>query len=148
MESRKQRVHRWATMVAIGAFSLSTGASYLVPSTPTRLAQLEALSWVPLPALGVLWVVIGVLCLLAVPVRRIQPWALGAAAGLTIAWAVSFATSVLLTDITRSWVSAKNYGTIAALIALHAAAPARSGAIREIKVYGDVGEPSDRDHAR
>lgn len=144
METRRCRVHRAATMAVIAVFAIATGASYLVPSTPTRLAQLEAIAWVPMPALGVAWVVAGVACLLSIPYRQLQPLAIAIVGSLTVAWAASFATSVILSDVTRSWVSAKNYAAIAALIALHATAPVRSGEVREVVVY-DLGHEHDRD---
>lgn len=144
METRRCRVHRAATMAVIAVFGIATGASYLVPSTPTRLAQLEAIAWVPMPALGVAWVVAGAACLLSTPYRQLQPLAIAIVGSLTVAWAASFATSVILSDVTRSWVSAKNYAAIAALIALHATAPVRSGEVREVVVY-DLGHEHDRD---
>ncbi|MFC3848903.1 hypothetical protein ACFORJ_01800 [Corynebacterium hansenii] len=144
MSSRREKLHRTAMMAVIGGFAITTGSAYLVPSTPASLAQLEAISWIPMPALGVLWIVSGLLAVLAIPVRRIQPVAIGLVGSLTVAWAASFATSVLLTDITRAWVSAKNYAAIAALIALHASAPVRAGTIKEVIVY-DVGH-DDPDH--
>lgn len=146
METRRCRVHRAATMAVIAVFAIATGASYLVPSTTTRLAQLEAIAWVPMPALGVAWVVAGAACLLSIPYRQLQPFAIGFVGSLTVAWAVSFATSILLSDVTRAWVSAKNYGAIAALIALHATAPVRGGTVKEVIVY-DLG-PGDPDHGR
>lgn len=146
MRCRRATIHRAAMMGTIGGFAIATGASYLVPSSPTSLAQLEAISWLPMPALGVLWVVAGILVWVSIPVRRVQPWAIGIVGALTVAWAASFATSVLLTDVTRAWVSAKNYAAIAALIALHAAAPVRGGSVKEVIVY-DVGS-GDSDHGR
>lgn len=146
MRCRRATIHRAAMMGVIGGFAIATGASYLVPSPPTSLAQLEAISWMPMPALGMLWIIAGLLAWTAIPFRRVQPLAIGFVGSLTVAWAVSFATSILLSDVTRAWVSAKNYAAIAALIALHATAPVRGGAVKEVIVY-DLG-PGDPNHGR
>lgn len=143
---RRVAIHRAAMMGVIGGFAILTGWSYLAPSTPTSLAQLEAISWMPMPALGMLWIIAGVLAWTAIPFRRVQPWAIGFVGSLTVAWAASFATLILLSDVTRAWVSAKNYAAIAALIALHATAPVRGGTVKEVIVY-DLG-PGDPDHGR
>lgn len=146
MHCRRATIHRAAMMGTIGGFAILTGWSYLAPSTPTSLAQREAISWLPMPTLGVLWIVAGMLVWASIPVRRVQPWAIGIVGALTVAWAASFATSILLSDVTRAWVSAKNYAAIAALIALHATAPVRGGTVKEVIVY-DLG-PGEPDHGR
>lgn len=69
----------------------------------------------PIPAWAVVWMLAGILCLLAIAAPRIMPTAVGIAAGLHAMWALSFVGIWLVGESSRGYVSAVGYAAIALL---------------------------------
>lgn len=108
---------RRIALAALGVSSVVRGASYIGPhspeAAPAQLAfvdQIVPLSWY---ALG--WIATGVLALVAVVWRPLQPLGLSCAVFFNLLWAISFTLSWLFLDVPRAYVSATSYFTIAVL---------------------------------
>lgn len=77
----------------------------------------------PLSAWGVLWLVVGVLCLAGAFVHRVDRAAFAAAAGIKTLWGGVFLFGWLAGEITRGWVSAVVWLGLAALVVILAGWP-------------------------
>lgn len=103
-------------LAIIGILSALRGISYLpivVDPSRTPAHTLEGL--LPVTWWAWVWIGIGLLCIAAIPWRRLIPPAVGLAVGIHTLWALSFISSWILTDASRAWVSALGYIGIALL---------------------------------
>lgn len=130
---------RWITSDAVGlaiigmAASLR-GISYLPNVVDQSRKAAHFLEGVAPPAVwSWVWIGIGLLCLAAIPLRRLMPPAVGAGIGLHFMWATSFILSG-----GRGWVTAISYGAIT-LLALWAFGRGRRQPHREVPDF--KGEP-------
>ena len=72
----------------------------------------------PMPVWSVIWVAVGVLCLVGAvwSRRRIAALAVGLGVGLNMLWAGSFLAATITGDMARGWVSAVGYASVALLV--------------------------------
>lgn len=130
---------RWITSDAVGlgiiglAASLR-GISYLPHVVDQSRKAAHFLEEIAPPAVwSWVWISVGLLCLAAIPLRRLMPPAVGAGIGLHFMWATSFILSG-----GRGWVTAISYGAIT-LLALWAFGRGRRQPHREVPDF--KGEP-------
>lgn len=120
----------WGILLVGGLVSIGRGWSYFGPTSPDRTPQqlvfLERL--VPLTAYGVLWLVVGIVCVLVVVAGQFprwwhqaagaMPYVVGAVVFMNGIWALSFTIAQVFQGVPRSYVSALSYGAIAFLMYL------------------------------
>ena len=115
------RLHRWAAtdacgLVILGVLAIVRGSSYIPPLVdPSRPPTHYMEMLLSPPAWAIVWITIGVVCLVAAFWRPLQPLAVGAVVGLHSMWALSFIFATILGDSTRGWVSSLGYIGIAAM---------------------------------
>jgi hypothetical protein len=119
----------WGILLVGGLVSIGRGWSYFGPTspdrTPSQLVFLERL--VPLSMYGVVWMLVGVGCVLVVVAGQFprfwnraadwMPWTVGTVVFMNAIWALSF-TIAQFQGVPRSYVSALSYGAIAFLMYL------------------------------
>ena len=136
-----RRVRRFATtdgmgLLILGAASIGRGVSYAPGFIPesTRSSHV-AETWMSMTAWSVVWVSVGVLCIIAAGDWRSRGAALavGASVGLHFLWGASFLWGSLAGDMSRGYVSALSYMAIC-FLALWAFSRGRreDGAPREV----------------
>ncbi|AMJ43699.1 hypothetical protein AW169_01310 [Corynebacterium stationis] len=71
-----------------------------------------------MPVWSIIWVAVGVLSLVAAmwSRRKIAALAVGLGVGLNMLWAGSFVAATITGDMTRGWVSAVGYASVALLV--------------------------------
>lgn len=123
-------------LLILGAASIGRGISYapgIIPES-TRSTHV-AETWLPMVAWSVVWVSVGVLCVIASSDWRSRGAALavGAAVGLHFLWGASFMWGTMMGDMGRGYVSALSYLAIC-FLALWAFSRGRreDGAPREV----------------
>lgn len=129
-----RRLLRFATsdgmgLLILGAASIGRGVSYAPGIMPesTRSSHV-AETWLPMATWSVVWVAVGVLCLIAAGDWRSRGAALavGSAVGLHFLWGASFMWGTLTGDMGRGYVSALSYLAIC-FLALWAFSRGRRG---------------------
>lgn len=112
-----QRLRHFATtdgmgLLILGAASIGRGISYAPGILPesTRSSHV-AETWLSMTAWSVVWVSVGVLCVIASWNWRSQAaaMAVGGAVGLHFLWGASFLWGSLTGDMSRGYVSALSY---------------------------------------
>ena len=111
------RVRDWSmtngpALLVLGLGIIARGISYLGSAAPP-VHPAELL--MPITWWAVVWLTIGVVCLVAAAIPRAQPLAVGGGVGLHAVWALSFLTDSVI-DHNRSWVSAVGYVSVALLV--------------------------------
>lgn len=102
-------------LAGIAAWCALTSAAYLVPSGE-GISQLSlAGTLIDLRAWGVAWAVVAGTVAIGIWSRPMRIIGLALFVGMNVIWAASFMESWVMGDSGRAWVSAKNYGLIAAL---------------------------------
>ena len=141
MQGWVRRLRHFATtdgmgLLILGAASIGRGVSYapgIIPDS-TRSSHV-AETWLSMTAWSVVWVSVGVLCLIAAGDWRSRGAALavGLAVGLHFLWGASFLWGTLSGDMGRGYVSALSYLAIC-FLALWAFSRGRreDGAPREV----------------
>ena len=118
-----RQVRRFATtdgmgLLILGAASIGRGVSYAPGFIPesTRSSHV-AETWMSMTAWSVVWVAVGVLCVVASGNWRSKGAALavGGAVGLHFLWGASFLWGSLSGDMSRGYVSALSYLAISFL---------------------------------
>lgn len=100
----------------LGILSILRGVSYLPVSVDTGRTPahfFEELAGPPLWA--VLWIALGVLCLISTGAGRLVPIVVGGTIGIHAAWALSFLAAWADGESSRAWVSALGYIGVAFL---------------------------------
>jgi hypothetical protein len=111
----RRRVIEILALVAIAAWCAQTATAYLVPSG-SEISQLSlAGTLINLKAWGVAWIVTAVIVAGGIWSRTMRIIGLSIFVGMNIMWAASFLEAWAVGTSDRAWVSAKNYGLIAAL---------------------------------
>lgn len=104
-------------LIILGLGILARGTSYLPPfMSPHAQASHPAEGALTMPAWGVVWIIIGALCLVAAWWERAAPLAVGAGVGLNVLWGLSFIADSIVEGSSRGWVPAVGYLSIAALV--------------------------------
>lgn len=72
----------------------------------------------PMPVWSIIWVAVGVLCLVSAvwSRRQIAALAIGSGVGLNMLWAGSFVAATITGDMDRGWVTAIGYASVALLV--------------------------------
>ena len=110
-----RRFYEIFALVAIAAWCAQTAAAYLVPSG-SGISQLSlAGTLINLQAWGVAWIVIVVAVAGGIWSRTLRIIGLALFVGMNVVWAASFLEAWVAGSSSRAWVSAKNYGVLAAL---------------------------------
>ena len=107
-------------VLVLGVGILMRGFSYLpdifgLPPTPgTHPAEMS----LPMPVWGIVWVTVGVACIISSFVRAWMVDAIALAAGtmLYVGWGSSFLISTIIGSNPRGWVSAIGYFSVAILV--------------------------------
>lgn len=129
-----RRLLRFATtdgmgLLILGAASIGRGVSYVPGIIPesTRLSHV-ARTWLPMTAWSVVWVAIGVLCVIAAGYwsSRGAALAVGSAVGIHFLWGASFLWGSVHGDMPRGWVISLAYFAIC-FLALWAFSRGRRG---------------------
>ncbi|MGR6579257.1 hypothetical protein ACT89R_01630 [Rhodococcus qingshengii] len=108
---------RRIALAALGISSIVRGLSYVGPrspdETPAQLAFVDQV--IPLSWYAVGWITTGLIALIAVAWRRMQPIGLAFAIGFNLLWALSYTAAQIWLHVPRAYVSAASYFTIAVL---------------------------------
>ena len=111
----RRRVIEILALAAIATWCAQTAAAYLLPSG-SGISQLSlAGTLIDLRAWGVAWAVVAVIVAVGIWSRTMRIIGLALFVGMNIVWAASFLEAWAVGTSDRAWVSAKNYGLIAAL---------------------------------
>ena len=107
-------------LIILGVGILARGLSYSphVLGPAPRPGGHPAEAALPMPVWSVIWVAVGVLCLVGAvwSRRRIAALAVGLGIGLNMLWAGSFLVATITGDMPRGWVSAVGYASVALLV--------------------------------
>lgn len=104
-----------AALAAVSTWCAQTATAYLVPSG-SEISQLSlAGTLINLQAWGVAWIVTAVIVAGGIWSRTMRIIGLSIFVGMNVIWAASFLEAWVMGTSDRAWVSAKNYGLIAAL---------------------------------
>lgn len=119
-----RRLLRFATtdgmgLLILGAASIGRGISYapgFMPESTRRSHVAE--TWLPMTTWSVVWVAVGVLCVIASGCWRSRGAALavGASVGIHFLWGASFLWGSIHSDMSRGWVSALSYFAVSFLV--------------------------------
>lgn len=107
-----------AGLLICGVATMARGVSYLPGFVSSDRPPAHYLEGILQPQCwGVIWILVGVLCLVAVAVPRITPMAVGLVVGLHASWGTSFMAGQFFDDrLARAWVSALSYYLICLLV--------------------------------
>ena len=107
-------------LIILGVGILARGLSYSphVLGPAPRSGGHPAEAALPMPVWSVIWVAVGVLCLVGAvwSRRKIAALAVGLGVGLNMLWAGSFLAATITGDMARGWVSAVGYASVALLV--------------------------------
>lgn len=122
MQPAALRVRDWCltngpALIILGGGIIARGVSYIpgesgIPSPASHPAEML----LPIGWWAVIWITIGVVCLIAAAVPRVQPAAVGAGVGLHSIWALSFLADSIAYGSPRGWIPAVGYASIALLV--------------------------------
>lgn len=107
-------------LIILGLGILARGLSYSPHffGRAPRSGGHPAEAALPMSVWSIVWVAVGVLCLVAAvwSHRAIAAWAIGLGVGLNMLWAGSFIVATITGDMPRGWVTAIGYASIALLV--------------------------------
>lgn len=104
-------------LIILGVGIIGRGISYIPSEWTGRIDSHPAEGALPLAVWSLIWIAVGILCLVAAFWPEGWPAAagIGAGIGLNTLWAGSFLTATINGTMPRGWVSAIGYLTIALL---------------------------------
>ncbi|OFO13764.1 hypothetical protein HMPREF3088_05420 [Corynebacterium sp. HMSC22B11] len=104
-------------LLVLGLGILARGISYTTPSRGSGYAH-PAEAALPMGIWAVIWIVIGVLLIVAAVWHEtvFAALALGSGVGLNLLWAGSFTAATVTGDMPRGWVSSVGYISVAVLV--------------------------------
>ena len=116
-----RRLRRWAltdapALLILGAGLVLRGVSYLPHFGGDNLSSHPAEGFFPIHVWGVIWIVVGLACLVATVWDRAAPAAIGAGVGLHAIWAMSFVADSIIDNSPRGWIPAIGYASVALLV--------------------------------
>lgn len=102
-------------LIILGMSIILRGVSYIPYELGGRIDTHPAEGALPLSAWAVIWIGVGVLCIVAVPWHQgpVAAVAIGLGLGLNGLWAASFLTASLTGEMPRGWVTAIGYAALA-----------------------------------
>lgn len=106
----------WCGAMILGVSVLIRGFFYAPPVVPDghRIPALE--QWMPVHVWAWVWLIVGVVTIIAAVARRFLPQIIGASTALYTLWAVMYLCSWAFGDSSRGYVTALSYFTIAMLV--------------------------------
>lgn len=107
-----------AGLVICGIATMARGVSYLPGFVSSDRPPAHYLEGILQPYFWAgIWILVGVLCLVAVAVPQVAPMAVGLVVGLHASWGTSFMAGQFFDDrLGRAWVSALSYYLICLLV--------------------------------
>ena len=104
-------------MLILGLSIILRGLSYM-PALGGGVSSHPAEGALPISAWAIIWIGVGVLCLVATPWHAgpVAAVALGLGIGLHALWAASFFTATITGDMPRGWVTGTGYATVALVV--------------------------------
>ncbi len=101
-------------LLILGVSIILRGVSYM-PALGGGVSSHPAEGALPISVWAVVWIGVGVLCLVAAPWHKgpVAAVALGLGLGLHALWAASFFTASITGDMPRGWVTGTGYATVA-----------------------------------
>ena len=104
-------------LLILGVSIVLRGISYM-PVMGGGVSSHPAEGALPIEVWAVVWIGVGVLCLLATPWHAgpVAAVALGLGVGLNALWAVSFFASSVTGGMSRGWVTGTGYATVALVV--------------------------------
>lgn len=119
----REKLAQWfssnsAGLIVCGLATFARGLSYLPPLvTQDRKAAHYLETMLPPAWWGLIWIGIGILCVVASEYRKLAPQAAGLCVGIHAAWGMSFlAVQIFDSGMSRAWVSGLSYWLICALM--------------------------------
>lgn len=107
-------------LIILGLGIMARGLSYSphVLGPAPRIGGHPAEAALPMPAWSIIWVAVGILCLIGAvwSRRKVAALAIGLGVGLNMLWAGSFVAATITGDMPRGWVSAVGYASVALLV--------------------------------
>ncbi len=116
-----RRLRGWAltdapALLILGAGLLLRGLSYMPCLMGDSPSSHPAEGFFPIQVWGVIWIVVGIACLVATVWERAAPAAIGAGVGLHAIWAMSFVADSIIDHSPRGWLPAVGYASTALLV--------------------------------
>ena len=122
MKPAAQRTRAWCltdapVLVILAVGIILRGVSY-TPwlMSPSAQASHPAEGVLPMTAWAVVWISVGLACLVAAWVPRAAPVAVGAGIGLSILWGASFIADSIIDRSLRGWLPSVGYLQIALIV--------------------------------
>ena len=105
-------------LLILGVSILLRGVSYIPHEIGGRIDTHPAEGALPISVWAVVWIGVGVLCLVAAPWHEgpVAAVALGLGIGLNALWAASFFTATITGEMSRGWVTGTGYATVALVV--------------------------------
>lgn len=102
-------------LLILGVSIILRGISYIPHEIGGRIDTHPAEGALPISAWAVIWIGVGILCLVSVPWHEgpVAAVALGLGIGLNALWAASFFTASITGDMPRGWVTGTGYLALA-----------------------------------
>ena len=103
-------------LLILGVSIILRGVSYM-PALGGGVSSHPAEGALPISVWAIIWIGVGVLCLVAAPWHEgpVAAVALGLGIGLNALWAVSFFTASITGEMPRGWVTGTGYAAVALL---------------------------------
>ena len=104
-------------LLILGVSIILRGVSYM-PVMGGGVSSHPAEGALPIEVWAVVWIGVGVLCLVAAPWHKgpVAAVALGLGVGLNALWAASFFTATITGEMSRGWVTGTGYATVALVV--------------------------------
>lgn len=120
--SSRVRYLTWGGVAVTAVVQIGTGLAYVFPSEPHNAALNPIEFWLPIPWWAVVWIAGGLLTIGGFWSGKCRKLGSAIAVGMLVLWAGSFGGTWVMHELGfidgggRSWVSAKNYLCLAALV--------------------------------
>lgn len=105
----------WGGLAIIALFTLLRGWAYLPYNTEGHVIPAVE-RWVPTTWAAVVWIIVGLLGLLAVALRRMGSMLVGVSLGLHTLWALLYLSGWIASESPRGYVTAISYAGFVALV--------------------------------
>ena len=104
-------------LLILGVSIILRGVSYM-PVMGGGISSHPAEGALPIGVWAIIWIGVGVLCLVSAPWYKgpVAAVALGLGIGLNALWAASFFTATITGEMSRGWVTGIGYATVALVV--------------------------------
>ena len=107
-----------AGLLSLGGIALWRGYSYLPMNVNVNRSPAHALEGLlSPPAWAVVWILIGIFCIIPIWAPKLLPIAVGVGVGLHVLWLISFIGVQISGENSRAYVSSINYYAVAFFVA-------------------------------